>query len=443
MHTSSNQRTTIKRTRSPSSDIENRNKKIAREMKDFVYDKETHVYENNDLKFEKYFNDRLDNIYKVNVKKIDNTAINRIVVGKLLTKFNVNNISNCKKVSWNSICVQFTRKDDANKLVSRNNDLRNFGYVASIPVYYRSVVGVLNNVPVDLSAKELFDEISLDNDILKIERMTRKMRNGQRDYSLNIRVTFNNTELPSSVNIYHGLERVKPYIPPVLQCIGCLKFGHHVNACKARNNFKCSKCGSIEHDRNTCTAARLSCVNCNGEHEATSRECLEKKRQNNIRILMSGRNMSYREVIENFPTYTSKNQFNLLENLDEFPTLQRVSFRNQLKGRTSYIKSSVQKRLINVKSRPDTFSKYFTDLVCNTEPTAPIKENTNRVSEVEKTKSLIDNLERNDELNNVTKFANNDSINELEMSVYSNAVSDDGMLESEDKQNNQHSIIKS
>lgn len=374
----------------------------------FTYDKATHVFESENLNKDIYTNDRLDGVYKVNVRRSDAQPVNRIALGKFLTRNNIKNVRTCKKVSWNTACVHFSQREDANKFVAIQG-LKEAGYDAFIPLYYRSVVGVVRNVPVDMSAKEIYDEISERNDILKLERMTRRLKNGHRDYSLNIKITFSCNELPKCVSIYHGLEKVTPYIPPLLQCRGCFMFGHHVNSCKTSNDIICQRCGSQDHDRNSCTAARPSCLNCKGDHEANSRECIERTRQENIRILMNGKRMTYREVLENFPTYTSSNQYNVLENLEDFPTLHRDSYRDQLEGKKSKIVSRPQrKRLIFSRKQADANSLYYSLHTHSSGPSTSMPNNTHKVSEVEKEITKFAQA-----MKPQTNFANNESICEF------------------------------
>lgn len=405
-------RTTIKRKHS---NLDNSNTsdngQHKRHATAFSYDKEKHVLETENYRSGVYTNERTDRIYKVNVIKNDKTAINRIGLGKLLTRLRLNNITMCKKVSWNTVCVSFSTREEANRFVMMKKEMEEHGYKTFIPIYYRSVVGVINNVPVELSAKDIFDEITqredLSQQVLKIERMPRRMKNGHKNYSLNVKVTFSTSELPANVPIYHGLERIHPYIRRVQQCIGgCLRYGHHVHACKSKNTVICSKCGIEGHERNACVATQLSCFHCKGEHEATAKECPERKRQGNINILMGGKNLSYREVLEQYPTLTSKNQFDLLTNINDFPVLRRDSYKNQLTGgkkRFFYLPS--RKRQIYSQKKPDVNSQYYSKLTIDTTPTTPITENKHRVTEVEKMTSKI-----TQGMATTSKFANENSI---------------------------------
>lgn len=220
--------------------------------------------------------------------------------------------------------------------------------------------------------------------------MTRRMTNGHRGYSLNIKIHFNGDKLPSHVSIYGGREKVHPYVAPIVMCDHCLRYGHHAKACKApRYRMRCARCGENGHRKDECEVARATCVHCKKTHEATAKECPEKIRQENIRILMTGERMNFKEVIEFYPQYTSKNQFNLLANLKDFPALQRQSYAKQLRQRRQYVYLDQRKRQISTPKRPDKYSSHFTQQTIHSTNYRPIQSNPHRVTEFEKMMSEL------------------------------------------------------
>lgn len=402
MNTPIQKTNSLKRQLDSSSNDDKYNKKFASA---FAYDKDLHTYERAHDDQSIYKHDNASGIYKVNVRNSHNGSINRIGFGKTLHSMNVKNINACKMVSRNTICVHFSKREEANKL-TESLQLKNLGYDATIPSYYRTVVGVIKNVPTDITAKEIYDEINDECEIVKVERMTRRLPNGHRGYALNVKIQFALDKLPPHVNIYHGREKVHQYISPVLQCTGCLRYGHHVKACKASGAMNCSRCGSKDHERSQCSMPQPSCIHCKGAHEATSRNCPEKIRQNNIRIIMTGEKLSFKEVIEIYPQYTSKNQFELLENLQNFPPLQRNSYRNELTGKKHNLVSLPQRRnQISARKSPEKYSNHYAENAISTEPTAALTSNQYKVTELEKAASQACL-----EMRTVTSHSNNDSI---------------------------------
>lgn len=351
----------------------------------FTYDKGFHTFQRDDDHKSTYTHESTSGTYKVNVKKWNSYSINRIGFGKILHRMNVKNIDACKMISKNILCVHFSSREAANNFVA-NPQLGTFGYEATIPIYYRTAVGVIKNVPIDISAKELFDEINPNNAIVKIERMTRRMPNGHRNYALNIKIHFDGDTIPPNVTIYHGRERVQAFIPPVLQCTGCLRYGHHAKACKASSEVAtCPRCGLKGHKRENCDKPQPTCIHCKQQHEATARICPERVRQNNIRIIMTGEKLSFKETIEKYPQYTSQNQFELLENLQEFPPLQRNTYKNTLLGKKQKLLTRPERsRAIFPRKQPEKYSSHYSQLAINTVATAAMSSNQHIVNEVEK-----------------------------------------------------------
>jgi hypothetical protein len=360
-----------------------RNKKHA---KGFIYDKEKHCYESNEFRTATYDYDNANGIYKVNVQRADSAIINRIGFGRALRRINPQHVRDCKMVSRNTICMTFSERESANRFVKDEEKLNGIGYVASIPIYYRSVVGVIKDVPTDMTAKEIFDEIQTSSEILRLERMTRRLKNGHRDYSLNVKIHFKGDILPSHIAIYGFREKVQAYIAPVLQCVSCLKFGHHSSSCKSSlsKKKKCSRCGLENHRNDECMAARPTCIHCKQEHDALARECPERIRQNNVRILMTSEKLSFQEVLEKYPQYTNKNQFDLLSNMQDFPTLNRVSYKQQLTGRTKFVYANKSYRPISLPRGPEKFSSFYAENSVQSQPTRPMGNNMHKVSEIEK-----------------------------------------------------------
>jgi hypothetical protein len=379
----------IKQRKRTADDLENspgREERTKKHATGFIYDKEKHCYESNEFRTATYEYDNANGIYKVNVQRADSAMINRIGFGRALRRINPQHVKDCKMVSRNTICITFSERESANKFVKDEEKLKGIGYVATIPIYYRSVVGVIKDVPTDMTAKEIFDEIETSSEILRIERMTRRLKNGHRDYSLNVKIHFKGDILPSHIAIYGFRERVQPYIAPVLQCVSCLKFGHHSSSCKSSlsKKKKCSRCGLENHRNDECMAARPTCIHCKQEHDALARECPERMRQNNVRILMTSEKLSFQEVLEKYPQFTSKNQFDLLSNLQDFPTLNRASYKQQLTGRTKFVYANKQYRPLSLSRRPDKFSSMYAENTIRSEPTRPMGANMHKVTEIEK-----------------------------------------------------------
>lgn len=104
------------------------------------------------------------------------------------------------------------------------------------------------------------------------------------------------------VNLDHQKVHAEEYIP-LLQCYGCMQFGHTRKYCKAPSSLVCSHCASTEHEYKNCPHKNdknmLECYNCKAQskkfnhstpkttktaHSATSNTCpLAIRKLNEVR----------------------------------------------------------------------------------------------------------------------------------------------------------------
>ena len=72
---------------------------------------------------------------------------------------------------------------------------------------------------------------------------------------------------------------VDRFYPNPMRCFNCQRFGHTKQRCT--NKQACYKCGDI-HTHVECTAVSNKCLNCKGQHEATSKDCPHFIREKSI-----------------------------------------------------------------------------------------------------------------------------------------------------------------
>ena len=80
---------------------------------------------------------------------------------------------------------------------------------------------------------------------------------------------FSEGSLPKFINIFGVFRKVLNFVPSVLRCFRCQKFGHGTNFC--RNIDICSNCA--KHHSCVCKSPSF-CTNCKKPHPASSRECI-------------------------------------------------------------------------------------------------------------------------------------------------------------------------
>jgi hypothetical protein len=341
-----------------------------------------------------------DNTYRVNVLIIDESKkISRMRMAQILLKLNVKNVIDVKSLSRNKLCIYFNNHETANKFSEL--DLTIYNLRAEIPMHYLTVVGVLRDIPLDMNMEMLYGMIDASENVVKVERIYRKSRReddstrrgeterNQPEFepTYSVKLTFKKSILPKDIQTMFYRERVHPFMGVTRQCQNCLRFGHTKFQCKSK--VRCEYCGE-NHPGNACDKLNAAfnpiCLHCKGPHRTTSFSCLERARQNNIKILMASNNLNYKEVIEEFPTYASPNAFNLLARQDEFPTLTRANYSSVLKN-NKRAKIIMSQRLTPVKViNPDRnkFNQQYQEISYKDVVTKPITENPHRTSEMER-----------------------------------------------------------
>ena len=91
-------------------------------------------------------------------------------------------------------------------------------------------------------------------------------------------LTFGKPSYPPEIKFFYQRIRTREYLPNPLRCYKCNRFGHTSKACRSEET--CQLCSRLGHPRDQCKNEKL-CINCNGAHDAGSRECpkfiLEKR----------------------------------------------------------------------------------------------------------------------------------------------------------------------
>ncbi|XP_033744306.1 uncharacterized protein LOC117330192 [Pecten maximus] len=126
-------------------------------------------------------------------------------------------------------------------------------------------------------------------------RRIRSRRNGQTINTNTFILTFGVPQLPQTVTIGYQRYGVSAYIPNPLRCRNCQKYGHHEDRCG--RNTVCEHCGREGHTDNAqCNIVGKRCINCQGNHAASSRDCPAWKKEREVLRVKYTENISFPEA---------------------------------------------------------------------------------------------------------------------------------------------------
>ena len=124
--------------------------------------------------------------------------------------------------------------------------------------------------------------------------------------------------------------RVSPYVPNLVRCFKCQKFGHD------KGKLKCVRCGEEDHegfDFNN----DPKCSNCGQPHMASSKDCQFFKKETEIQKIKTEKYISYPEA-RRFVTAT--NDSNVQKSYAS--VIKPVFTVNQLLIKLNYIKKDIK-----------------------------------------------------------------------------------------------------
>ena len=131
-------------------------------------------------------------------------------------------------------------------------------------------------------------------------------------------------ELPNTVQVGYLYFNVKQYIPQPLRCFKCNRFGHVAANC--RNKERCAKCGN-DNKTISCNIDVLRCVNCNGNHSATSKECPRYINEAQVLKVKVEKKITYAEACKQCANISSNNGtsagYPTWQDAKQFPALPR------------------------------------------------------------------------------------------------------------------------
>ena len=153
--------------------------------------------------------------------------------------------------------------------------------------------GVVSGVPLTMKT-ELFLEIG---GVCQARRLVR-YREGEREETKSVRLTFEGNVLPERVYVDYLCYRVRPFERAPLRCFKCQEYGHVAAVCVGSR--RCGRCGK-DNCEETCKEQeeRARCLHCGGEHYAGATQCPRKVKEVKLKkIREETRGMSYAEAVQ-------------------------------------------------------------------------------------------------------------------------------------------------
>lgn len=246
-------------------------------------------------------------------------------MGRILFNHKITGVVAVKRIARNKAAIDFVSSDVANSFL-KNSILTKEGLTAFIPFANTQRIGVVRNIDPDIPVAQLLDHMGSDVKISKIIRIHKKSvkDDGSIEHipTWSVKVYFVGNILPPKIVLYYTVHPVDVFIPYVIQCKRCLRFGHVVEQCKGKE--RCIKCG-LDHTNTVCEAVATVCINCQAStHIATFKECPEYLRQQGIKRAMALENLPYHDVFHYHPELNSPKYKSQIAKLNHrsFPPLR-------------------------------------------------------------------------------------------------------------------------
>lgn len=280
----------------------------------------------------------------------------RMALSKGIREHGVSGVLHLRSINKYKVGMTFDLPNNANMFLKNKKLLDQLKLKASIPAADTEVTGVLTSVPVDMANKEIYSLIGSSKNVIQVRRFMRRVKGfGGVEFvpTQAVAVTFASTILPPYIYLDSWRHEVRKYIPPVKQCLKCLRYGHIAKFC--RNTEVCSIC-TLNHNFKNCQVdpKDAKCANCKGDHIAISSSCPLKKQKIEENKIKS-RSATYSDLfnINAFPALTAKNidiQINNLMKSDIFinilvETITKIVSNKDVPINTSSIKEVLKKTL--------------------------------------------------------------------------------------------------
>lgn len=278
----------------------------------------------------------------------------RLIISQGIKKYEIKGIKHLRSINKYKVGIVFDAANSANVFLDNTKFFNDTELTSSIPAGATEVTGVVRDVPISYSNKRIFSTINSLKNVVQVKRFMRKDTENSSNLipTKTIAITFASTQLPQHVYLDNWRHEVSTYVPPVKQCLKCLRFGHIAKFCK--NSIKCSIC-TEDHSFKVCmvNSKDAKCINCGGNHLAISSSCPIKKQKVHEQKVKA-QTFSYSDLVKDnsFPPLNPKMTIQNLLTSDQFINLLVQSVVKLVTDKTSINSNNVKKLLV------DTFKDF-------------------------------------------------------------------------------------
>lgn len=205
--------------------------------------------------------------------------------------------------------------------------IREKGLTPKILPHFVSKAGIVFDIPTQISEKEFLESTRSSIEILKVQRITRKRKDGNGSMEIiptkNMKIIFKGNSIPREVFFGYTKINVKYFIP-FGQCYRCFRYNHFAQNCKQTYEL-CRSCYNKHEKEEECL--EVKCNNCKGNHPPIEKYCPAREKAYALKKMMVIENLSIKEARTRYSNIFS-NRFPILGDNEEFPTLRTSGDRN-------------------------------------------------------------------------------------------------------------------
>jgi len=187
--------------------------------------------------------------------------------------------------------------------------------------------------------------------------------------SRTICLKFAGQALPRFIYLFNCRYSIYPFIPKTKICFSCFRVGHFSKACKSCP--RCLYCGEAAHDSSEDCARKQfppTCVNCNGDHLATSHDCPKVLTHKMDLSLAATENISFTEALKSVGSSISSASISFADPRFDFHNFPSLPRHRSSRSPSHFLSPNSFSILSNLPSSDDSSasSKPFSSIVKNT-----------------------------------------------------------------------------